>query len=628
MKVLLIHSDYLRYQVKDRTPVAEEIDHELKEGGMEECLTVFAAVEKADEGRESDVITRGVEIIGDTARKVGVGRIMLYPYAHLSPSLSNAETAVKVLKGMEDELKDDFTVKRSPFGWYKAFQISCKGHPLSELSREILPEGEKGEVTSKALLSEESMESGWAILDTRGTLHELTVKGDKVEGYDFKDCKNLLPLVVYEAGEKKKGKMESPHIGLMRKHELVDYEPGSDPGNLRYYPKGRMMKGLLEDYVSHEVRKYGAMEIESPIMYDMNHPTLKSYLHRFPARQYTIDTPDKEVFLRFAACFGQFLMAHDMTISYRNLPLRIYELTRYSFRVEQRGELTGLRRLRAFTMPDSHALCRDVEGAKEEMLVRMNLAMSIMDGIGLSTRDDLELVVRCTRDFFNEHREFLATLTENYGKPALLELWDDRFFYFVMKYEFNFVDLLDRASALVTDQIDIENGERYGITYVNEDGEERNPVILHLSPSGAIERVIFSVLEKAAMMGKKGKKPAFPYWLAPTQLRFIPVSEEQTGHADELANSFTDVRADIDDTDRTVGRKIREAEKEWIPYIVVIGEREVSEGTLAVRIRDTGEQVDLTVEELKKRLEDDQGKQPFRELPLPRHLGRRPVFVG
>ena len=101
-------------------------------------------------------------------------------------------------------------------------------------------------------------------------------------------------------------------------------------------------------------------------MYDSHHPSMESYFNRFPARQYSIDSEGKHLFLRFAACFGQFLMAHDFQMSYKNLPYRLYELTRYSFRREQSGELVGLRRLRAFTMPDCHAFCSDMPLAVEE----------------------------------------------------------------------------------------------------------------------------------------------------------------------------------------------------------------------------------------------------------------------
>ncbi|MFW5928255.1 MAG: threonine--tRNA ligase [Thermoplasmatota archaeon] len=628
MKILLIHSDYLRYEVKKKTPVAEEIEEEMKKGSMEECLSVFTAVEKKDEGNEENVIEKGYDEIISTAKELGVERIMIYPYAHLSSDLSNPDTAVDVLKGLEEKLSDEFEVHRSPFGWYKAFELSCKGHPLSELSKEIVPDEEEEEVVSKALKAEEEVESTWGILDVDGEFHELEVDGTEVKGYDFEGNEKLKEFAVYEAGEKEKRGMESPHIKIMQQHELVDYEEGSDPGNLRYYPKGRMMKGLLEDYVSERTRKYGAMEIESPIMYDMNHPTLKSYLNRFPARQYNIQTPDKEVFLRFAACFGQFLMGKDMTISYKNLPVRLYELTRYSFRVEQRGELTGLRRLRSFTMPDSHALCGDLDQAKSEMMVRMDLAKSVLNNIGIKVPNDLEFVIRCTRDFFEENRDHLKNLVENYQKPALVEIWEERFFYFVLKYEFNFIDPLGRASALVTDQIDVENGERYGITYVDEEGSEKHPYILHLSPSGAIERVMFTLLERASMQEKAGEKPRLPYWLSPTQLRFVPISDDELDYVEEISEGFENVRVDIDDTDRTVGKKIRDSEKDWIPFTAVVGPKEIESGKLSVRIRGEEKQKDMELDELKDLLKEKQGDMPFRDLPVPKMLTDRPIFVG
>ncbi|MFO7791814.1 MAG: threonine--tRNA ligase [Candidatus Saliniplasma sp.] len=628
MKILLIHSDYLEYEVKKETPVAEEIGDEMKNGRMEECLSVFTAIEERDEGREDEVIEQGVEEIEDTVKQLGVEKIMIYPYAHLSSELSKPETAVKVLKGLEESLSENFEVHRSPFGWYKAFKLSCKGHPLSELSKEIIPMGEKEKIISKALEAEEATESSWGIMDPDGELHEIQVEGNEVKGYDFKERENLEKFAVYEAGEKESGGKKSPHIELMQKHELVDYEPGSDPGNLRFYPKGRMMKGLLEDYVSERTRQYGAMEIESPIMYDIDHPALKKHLNRFPARQYRMETPDTDIFLRFAACFGQFLMARDMTLSYRNMPVRLYELTRYSFRAEQRGELTGLRRLRAFTMPDCHAMCKDLGQVKEEMMTRMDLAKSVVDDIGIRLPEELELVVRATKDYFDNNRDQVEKLVENYGKSALIELWDKQHSYFAMKYEFNYIDQLGRASALVTDQVDVEQGERYDIKYIDKDGEEKHPYILHLSPSGAIERVMFTLLEMAGEVESRGEKPSFPYWLSPTQLRILPISDDQLDYVKEISEEFEGVRVDIDDTDRTVGKKIRDAEKEWIPYVAVIGSREIENEELSVRIRGEEKQRTMSVEELKEELKEKQGNMPRRGLPIPKYLTDRPIFVG
>jgi threonyl-tRNA synthetase len=375
------------------------------------------------------------------------------------------------------------------------------------------------------------------------------------------------------------------------------------------------------------IHEYGGMEVETPLMYSMEHPTLKSYLNRFPARQYIIESDDTPYFMRFAACFGQFLMTHDAIISYRNLPMRIYEMTRYSFRREQRGELTGLRRLRAFTMPDVHALCRNLKQAKKEFKTRFKLSQEVLEGIGIQ-RQDYELAIRMVREFYDENKQFIIELVKEHGKPVLIEIWDDRFFYFILKWDMNFVDNLDKASALATDQIDVENGERYDIKYMDEDGLSKHPYILHCSPSGAIERDIYALLEKAAFDIKKGLKPTLPLWLTPTQVRVIPVSNEYLEFADKILSAFKLVRVDIDNRDETVGKKIRDAEKEWIPYIIVIGEREVGKETFPVRVRGKNKNVMMTMTELQEIIHEKTDGKPFRPIPMPKYLQNRPKFVG
>ena len=620
MRVLLIHSDYIEYEAKRKLDFAEEIPEEEKKGRMEECLVVFASVEKADEDKIDTIIDRTCREIEKTAELVTTTNIMIYPYVHLSSTPATPQVAEKVIDAIFERLKPTYTVRKSPFGYYKAFTLSCKGHPLSELSREIT--GEEKEEISEALQKAEKIESQWYILTEDGELVP-------AEEFDFSSWENLRKFTNYEIHKVRASEKEPPHVELMQRLELADYEPGSDPGNLRYYPKGRLMKSLLEDWVTQEVINYGAMEIEAPIMYDFEHPSLKSYLHRFPARQYVIQTPNKRVFLRFAACFGQFLMAHDAIISYKDLPLRLYELTKYSFRVEQRGELTGLRRLRAFTMPDCHAFVANIESAKEEMVRRFELARTIQEGSGLTIPDDLELAIRVTREFYSENKDFVVSLVKRWGKPALVEMWEERIFYFVLKYEWNYVDTLEKASALTTDQIDIENGERYDIRFTGKDGRENHPIILHLSPSGAVERVMYALLENAHRDTLKGVKPSLPLWLSPTQVRFIPVSQSHLEYIEGITQNINSkgVRYDIDDRSETLGKKIRNAEKEWVPYIVVVGDKEIETGNLSVRIRN-GENKSMGIEELAKEVKGKTAGKPFKNLSLPVYLSRRPIFRG
>ncbi len=613
MKLLLIHADFMEYEVRKKTKVAEDFD--AKGARMEEVLVAFTSVEKGD---NEEVAKRAAEEIRDVARKVGAERVMIYPYAHLSSNLADAETAIAILKLLES-LLSDFEVHRAPFGWYKAFKISCKGHPLSELSREI--RGEELEVT-KALKDEEKAVSYWYILTPDKQLVE-------VEKFDFTGYEKLRKFANYEIAKRRAVDVVPPHVEFMRRLEIADYEPASDSGHLRYYPKGRLIKGLLERFITQKCVEYGAMEVETPIMYDRSHPTLRRYLERFPARQYIISGDKRDFFLRFAACFGQFLMLSDATITYRSLPLRIYELTRYSFRKEQRGELVGLRRLRAFTMPDMHTVAKDMEQAKQEFFDQYKLSVEVLKEIGIEP-DDYEVAIRVTKDFYEKNKDFVHSLVDVLKKPILVEMWDHRFFYFVLKFEFNFVDALDKASALSTVQIDVENAERYGITYVDADGKEKHPLILHCSVSGAVERVMYALLEKAKFMMDAGRLPMLPVWLSPTQVRVIPVSDRYLDKALEIAEKLEKfaIRVDVDDRDETLAKKIRDASTEWIPYIAVVGEKEVQSGKLTVTVRAEStlkeqKRVEMSVEELAEIVRRECEGKPFAPLCLPKLLSKR-----
>ena len=621
MQLLLIHSDFIEFEAKRPTKMAEEIEDQAKKGRLEEALCAFIAVEKFDEDDPEAVIAESAKQISDVAGQVKADRIMIYPYAHLSAQLSTPATAVKILKGLAETLGADYQVMRAPFGWYKAFTISCKGHPLSELSRSIRL-GE-GEVVSQALKSEAKAVSYWKVLDQSGNL----VDADK---FDFTGRENLQKFANYEISKARAVDRVPPHVELMRRLELVDYEPGSDPGNMRYYPKGRMIKSLLENFVLEKAQDMGAMEVETPIMYDMEHPTLKKYLDRFPARQYQIEADKKKLFLRFAACFGQFLMGHDMTVSYRSLPLKMVEITRCSFRREQRGELVGIRRLRAFTMPDMHTLTRDMKSAVEEFRKQYQASIALLKEVGLDVAD-YEVAIRFTKDFYNQNREFIEGLVDIVEKPVLVEMWDERFFYFVLKFEFNFVDTLDKASALSTVQIDVENSERYDMSYVDEAGERQRPILLHCSPSGAIERVMYALLEKAARLSEEGKLPMLKTWLSPTQVRIIPVAERHQARAQQIASELG-LRADIDDRDETVGKKIRDAGREWIPYVAVIGDEELASGEITVTVRadstpKSPAKVKMSPADLKARVSAETAGKPYRRLPLAMLLSERPKFI-
>ncbi len=472
---------------------------------------------------------------------------------------------------------------------------------------------------SSAIVAEEKLVSHWRVLLPTGEMIP-------AESYEFGGDTDFAALYAYETRKRRPPGEDPPHVRLMREMELVDYEPGSDAGNFRWYPNGQLIKRLLEARACATMHEAGAMQVETPIMYDFEHPALKQYLDRFPARQYIVRSEDKDYFLRFAACFGQYLIFHDMVISVHNLPVRLYELTHYSFRREQTGELSGLRRLRAFTMPDMHTLVADIERAKTEFLSQFDLCRRWMDQLGVP----YQAALRVVGPFFEQNREIFSQLAARLKRPVLLELWDERFFYFVCKFEFHNIDTQGRAAGLSTGQIDVENAERFGIFYTDADGVSKHPLLLHASIPGAIERNLYAILEYEARRIAEGKKGMFPFWLAPTQVRFVAVTDSAAPSATQLARqieALCGARVDVDDRDESVGKKIRDAEREWVPLVIVYGEREASGEKLPVRTRDSG-QTPLSLSELVKLIESLQLDYPRMPLAVPSSLRARPTFRG
>lgn len=607
MRILLIHSDYLNYNVKNKTPVAEEIEEAKKQGAFDESLVVFTAVEQEDEENPKAIVDNLVKEVVKTNNQVKAENIVLYPYAHLSSSLSSPKIAIEVLKDAEEALQEEgLNVQRVPFGWYKAFEISCKGHPLSELSRTITIDAEEE-------VEEEKKPSSWYVLD-----------GDKVidiEDFDFKNPQ-FEKLVKYELGEGSSDEGEPPHVKLMREKELCDYEAASDVGNLKWYPKGRLVRDLLSDYVYNLVVEQGAMPIETPIFYDLDNEAINVHAAKFGERQYKTDTKRK-LMLRFACCFGAFRVMAESFFTWKNLPAKLYELSTYSFRYEKKGEVVGLKRLRAFTMPDFHSFCADVPASLEEFSKQTDMCIQTGEDLEVS----YEVIFRATKDFYEDNKEWMYSIAQKINKPVLLEILPERKHYWVCKVDFAAIDYLGRPIENPTVQIDVESAERFDIKYLGEDGEEHYPTILHCSPTGSIERVICSLLEKTAIELDE-KSPMLPVWLSPIEVRVITVGEKHKEYASELVDKIAanNIRVDLDDRDESVGKKIRNASKEWIPYIFVVGDNEVESDNLSVTVRETGEKVDMTVDELIEAVKEDTKGMPFRGLPLPKDISKRINF--
>ena len=627
MQLLLIHSDGFSWKINEKAVSNPET---LTDQIMGEYTTkksvmiVFIGVEKNDTVNTTFLIEKTVLEVQQALFDVKERNVILYPWVHLVKNApAKPADALSILQSLNTQLNEklpDFHILRAPFGYYKGFSLQCKGHALAERSKEIISgeEVSESEIEVTAAIRAED--------EVRSQFYILTQSGDLIPHKDFKyeDLYNLQIFVNYETAKDRSVSSPPKHVELMKQLELVDYEEGSDAGNFRILPRGYIVKSLIESHVQEMAIKYGAMVVQTPLMYSYEHPSLKKYLTRFPARQYVVKSGKKDYFLRFSACFGQFLALSDSIISYRQLPLKIFELSQ-SFRREQRGELAGIRRLRAFTMPDLHTAAIDMSMAKREFESQFLLALQYMKDIEVN----FETAFRMTNSFYEENKDWILSMTNKLEKPILIELFDTRYAYFILKFEFNIVDAQKKAAALSTVQIDVENSERFNIKFVNDHGEEEFPLLLHCSLSGSTERVIYGILEEQLSQMQKGNKPQIPLWLSPTQVRILPVTGECFPYSEKIAEELerNDVRVEIDDRDLSLAKKIRAAEKLWIPLIFVIGEKEINQEKITVRYRNKKKQEFQKLKEIIKYIKKHTAEKPTFLRAIPRLVSLQPIFT-
>lgn len=413
-------------------------------------------------------------------------------------------------------------------------------------------------------------------------------------------------------------------VDLMRRLELVDYEPSSDAGHFRFYPDGALVLDSLIEWINRIViSEFGAMKIETPLLYDWNQKDIREQGESFHERHYIVGVKGnrkKEWVLRFAGDFGLFRMMKDLKLSYRNLPMRVYELSK-SFRYEKSGELSGLRRLRQFTMPDVHSFTGSIDDGWNEYGELYRHYENIAGGMGI----DYAIVIRVVDSFYRENRESILKMLEHSGRPAYVEILSDMKHYWAIKHEFQGIDASGNFCQLSTIQLDVVDSERYGISYTDSDGENKGCVICH-SSVGSLERWIYLLLENAHLM----ERPMLPMWLSPTQVRIIPVNEQHVESAVELQKllSRKGIRCDVDDREITMQKKVMNAQQKWIPATVVFGEKEERTGLLSVNLRKSNKIVNLSLEDLSMMLIEEIGDKPRLQSYTPPLLSRRPRFHG
>jgi len=613
MRLLLIHADRFEYEAREKAvKEPEPLDESHKRGALENGLVVFSTVEKNDEQDPEQIATNAASSVEEVLGWLKTKKVMVYPYAHLSTSLASREPAISILKALEEKLvQKGYEVTRSPFGWYKSFTITAKGHPLSELSRTIT-------VDTKSRQAAAPVKTEYVIMDQEGRLHS-------PEDFEFKPHDSEFKSLVEKEALKKGLTGGEPHFLDYARRFGIEWESYADVGQMRFGPESNLIMDLLAEYAGQVIRRIGIpiLNVKGTNMFDVAVKPIKEHLQLFGSRAYEVKVDERTFVLRYAACFQQFSMVKDWTLSYRTLPFGTFEVAD-SYRMEQSGELLLSFRLRKFLMPDLHIYLKSVG---EAIRIGDKIHRTIYEEIRKLNREYVSLY-NTTRSFFEANKDSFMELVKVEKKPILLNFVPEGLYYWVLNVEYNIIDDLDRPREIGTFQIDIGNAKRFGISYTDEKGEKQFPVIIHTAVIGGLERYLFTLLDSAVRLERQGKKPMLPVWISPAQVRIIPIANHFVKQGMKLLETLekAGIRADLDDRDDTMQSKVRDAELGWIPFTIIYGEKEIKTKELSIRSRADAKESKITLAMFLKRLRAEVEGYPVRPLTYPALLSQRPGY--
>jgi len=564
MKILSLHCDYIEFKplkkaLKSIKPLSEK---EKKSRRVEDALVILTAVEKSDSNTKA-IIKKLVENIKEIAKQVDTQNIVLYPYAHLSSDLASPDIAVQVLEGAEKELKKNFKVVRAPFGYYKEFELKVKGHPLSELSREIRAEGKKEDTEEK--------------YDAKQLLREISKT--KL------DTSKLKP---------------NDHRIIGQQMDLYSFSETA-PGMVFWHNNGLIIRNELINFWRSIHKKAGYQEISTPQILDKKLWQISGHWEKYKGNNFVTEYEKRPFLIKPMNCPGGMLVYKNKPKSYKDLPLRVGELG-IVHRQELSGVLGGLFRVIQFTQDDAHIFCTEKQ-MEEEVGKALDLLGLIyekfnfkVDHVELSTRPKKRIG---SKKQWDKAEAVLEKVLKR--KKMKFKINKGEGAFYGPKIDFHVKDSLGRTWQCGTFQLDFAMPERFNLTYTDKDNSKKRPVVIHRTIYGSIERFLGILIE--SMNGR------LPTWLAPIQVRILSFTDKNQKHAEEIIKKLGEempyLRIDADFRQTTIPSKVKDAELMRIPYIIVIGDKEEKDGTLAVRIKGNKNIKKIGIDEFKNKIEKE-----------------------
>ncbi len=552
MRVLLLHADHIEYEATKKALKSAETDVPLK-GSNDNALVVFVSVEPGDE----EVIEDVADDIVSQLRRLKINKVVVYPFAHLSSNLEKPWKAMEVLKKLEEFLKEKgVEVQRAPFGWYKRFTISVKGHPLAELSRRYYPKEKKLNVIR---------------------IFALTPDGDEV---DVEECKeNDIKRLVNPP------KPDEEKLKLIRKYCEkfgVVQPPLSPPGYFAYLPLAYFMFIAFTVYISSKVHDF-----EIPFL-PMKTPEVVTYPGGLPM---------VEGFLRHNEVFQ-----HLELVKYEERPIGLFEMS-VLFRDEV---VEPCYRAKEFTVPRFRVVVNETGDLYSLLLSIHEFVHNEAEKLGRVYVTSYTV----TRNMYEKYKDLIIKLVKRDNRCALIRLVEDKNDF--IDAEMHIIDVGGRPVEIGSWTV-----EKYS-----------NSFSISTAPLGSFERFMYLIFDNAARDYLNGKPPELPLWLSPIQVRIIPEDRDKLAYAMQVAEELKSkgVRVDVDDRDVPLAEKLRDAGKEWIPYVVLIGKREEDLKRIIV-VKRNNDREDMAVEDLIKLIVENLGEYPQLPQSLPLLYSKRPKIA-
>ena len=523
--------------------------------------------------------------------------------------VTNVDLEESDLREIEDEMRDiveaDYDIVREERSREEALETFAD----NEYKREILETEAAGEETVtfykqdgwEDLCQGPHVDStgevgGFKLLDISAAYWRGDEENDtltRVHGTAFPTEKDLEDHL-----ERREEAKKRDHRKLGREMDLFSIDETTGPGLPLYHPNGKRILNELSDWAEELNLGAGYDPVETPHLFRTELWKKSGHYENYVDDMFLLDVNDEEYGLKPMNCPGHATIFDQRSWSYRDLPVRYFENGKV-YRREQRGELSGLSRTWSFTIDDGHLFCRP-DQIRREIESVIGLIFEVVETLDLDV--EVALATRPEKsvgsdEIWEQAERQLRDVLDSGNYDYTVEPGDGAFYG--PKIDFGFEDALGRVWDGPTVQLDFNMPERFDLTYTGEDNEEHRPVMIHRALYGSYERFFMVLVEHF-----DGK---FPLWLAPEQVRVLPVTDDNLGYAHRVKNALQErgFRVTVEDRDQTVGRKIRGAHEDRLPYMLVLGDDEQEAGTVSVRDRKEREAKDVDPETFYDHLESE-----------------------